>query len=43
MKMVLNIFSLSDKPVRLLKIFFDELSDGNNVEMLVKNFIYELI
>ena len=36
MKVVLNIFNLSDKPARLLQIFFDELSDGYNVEMLLK-------
>ena len=33
--MGLNIFNLSDKPVRLLQIFFDELSDRRNVEMLI--------
>ena len=36
MKVVINIFNLSDKPVRLLHIFFDELSDGYNVEMSMK-------
>ena len=43
MKKVLNIFNLCDKLVRLLQIFFDELLDRYNVEMLIKNFIYELI
>ena len=36
MKVVLNIFNLSDKLVRLLQIFFDELLDGYNVEMLIE-------
>ena len=36
MKVVLNNFNLSYKPVRLLQLFFDELSDGYNVEMLIK-------
>ena len=36
MKVVLNIFNLSDKPVRLLQSFFVELSDGYNIEMLIK-------
>ena len=34
--MFLNIFNLFDRLVRLLQIFFDELSDGYNVEMLIK-------
>ena len=36
MKIVLNVFHLSDKKVKLLQIFFDELSDGYNVEMFIK-------
>ena len=40
MKVVLNIFNLSDKPEqnaeRLLQIFFHVLSDEYNVEMLIK-------
>ena len=39
MKVVLNIFNLSDNPVRLLQIFFHELSDGYNVEMLIKLYL----
>ena len=35
-EVVLNIFNLSDKLVRLLPIFFDELLDRYNVEMLLK-------
>ena len=42
MKVVLNIFNLSDKPVSLLHIFF-ELPDRYNVEMSIKNLHYELI
>ena len=40
MKVVLNIFNLSDKPVRLLQIFFDELSDGYNVEIIITSFFF---
>ena len=36
MKVVLNIFNLSDRPVRFLQIFFDTLLDGYNVEILIK-------
>ena len=36
MKVVLNVFDISDKLVRLLQKNFDELSDGCNVEMLIK-------
>ena len=43
MKVVLYIFNLSDRLVRLLKIFTDKLSNRYNVEMLIKNFIYEQI
>ena len=32
-------FNLSDKLIRLLQVFFDELLDGSNVEMLT-NTIY---
>ena len=35
MKIVLNIFNLSDRPVRLLQIFFDALLDRYNVEILI--------
>ena len=42
MTVVKNIFNLSDKPIRLLQIFFDKLSDRYNVEILIntlkKNF-----
>ena len=43
--MVLNTFNLSDKSIRLLQIFFDELSDGCDIvyKMLIKNFIYKPI
>ena len=40
MKVVLNIFNLFDKPIRLLQTFFDELSDGYNVEMLIKTYAH---
>ena len=43
MKAVLNFFNLSDKLVRLLQIFFDELSDGYNIEMLIKTLIMNLL
>ena len=39
MKVVLNIFNLSTKPARLLHIFFDELSDLYNVEILTKTLL----
>ena len=35
MKVILNIVNWSDKPVRLLQIFSDELSDRYNIELLI--------
>ena len=35
MKVIINIFNLSDKQLRLLQIFFDNLSAGYNVKMLI--------
>ena len=41
MKVVLNIFYLYDKHVWLLQIFFDELWDRYDVEILIKTlFMY---
>ena len=35
MKVALNIFNLSDRPLRLLQIFFDKLLHGYNVEIIL--------
>ena len=37
MKVVLNIFNLSDRPLRFLQIFFDKLSEGYNIDILIKS------